>query len=172
MILRRPPTGRAGAEVGGQPAGEQDRPPQALGAGRSARSAVRRRRLGYRLGGHDAVAVSGTRGQDPVVATDAGGNNVYYVTVEALDSVDSRTLEAFADLIYLCVGDLDIPRQITALPLQEESIDISLWKRYKLPFENLDTAFILSWLHTGPALFPANASPVPLPAHVPDLGLS
>ena len=60
--------GRAGAEVGGKHAGEQGRPPQAMGAGRSARSAVRRRRLGYRLGGHDAVAVPGPRGQDPVVA--------------------------------------------------------------------------------------------------------
>ena len=39
----------------------------ALGAGRSARSAVRRR-LGNRLDRHDAAAVAGPGGQDPVVA--------------------------------------------------------------------------------------------------------
>ena len=35
-----------------------------MGAGRSARIAVRRR-LGNRLGRHDAAAVAGTGGQDP-----------------------------------------------------------------------------------------------------------
>ena len=38
-----------------------------MGAGRSARIAVRRR-LGNRLGRHDAAAVTGPGGQDPVVA--------------------------------------------------------------------------------------------------------
>ncbi len=63
-----PATGRACAEVGAQHPGQQGRPPQAMGAGRSARSAVRRRRLLNRFGGHDAAAVPGPGGQDPVVA--------------------------------------------------------------------------------------------------------
>ena len=62
-----PATGRACAEVGGKHPRQQGRPPQAMGAGRSARIAVRRR-LGNRIGRHDAAAVAGTGGQDPVVA--------------------------------------------------------------------------------------------------------
>ena len=62
-----PATGRACAEVGGKHPRQQGRPPQAVGAGRSARIAVRRQ-LGNRLGRHDAAAVAGTGGQDPVVA--------------------------------------------------------------------------------------------------------
>ena len=69
--------GCAGAEVGAQHPGQQGRPPQPMGAGRSARSAVRRRRLLNRFGGHDAAAVPGPGGQDPVVAQEmepgAGG---------------------------------------------------------------------------------------------------
>ena len=59
MILRRPPQGRAFAEVGGKHPRQQGRPPQPMAAGRSARRAVRRRRLGNRLGRHDAVAGPG-----------------------------------------------------------------------------------------------------------------
>ena len=55
-------------EVGGKHPLQQRRPPQAMAAGRSARNAVRRRRLLNRFGGHDAAAVPGTGGQDPVVA--------------------------------------------------------------------------------------------------------
>ncbi len=43
-------------------------PPQPMAAGRSARRAVRRRRLGNRLGGHDAVAGPGPDRQDTLVA--------------------------------------------------------------------------------------------------------
>ena len=68
MILRRTATGRALAEVGGKHPRQQGRPPQSMAAGRSARRAVLRRRLGNRLGRHDAVAGPGPGRQDPVVA--------------------------------------------------------------------------------------------------------
>ena len=58
---------RSFAEVGGKHPRQQGRPPQPMGAGRSARIAVRGR-LGNRFGGHDAAAEAGTGGQDPVVA--------------------------------------------------------------------------------------------------------
>ena len=63
-----PATGCACAEVGAKHPGQQSRPPQSMGAGRSARIDVRRRRLLNRFGGHDAAAVAGPGGQDPVVA--------------------------------------------------------------------------------------------------------
>ncbi len=63
-----PATGRAFAEVGGKYPRQQGRPPQPMAAGRSARRAVRRRRLGNRLGRHDEVAGPGPGRQDPVVA--------------------------------------------------------------------------------------------------------
>ena len=63
-----PATGRAFAEVGGKHPRQQGRPAQPMAAGRSARRAVRRRRLGNRLGRHDALAGPGPGRQDPVVA--------------------------------------------------------------------------------------------------------
>ena len=60
-----PATGRALAEVGGKHPRQQGRPAQPMAAGRSARRAVRRRRLGTRLGRHDAVAGPGPGGQAP-----------------------------------------------------------------------------------------------------------
>ena len=46
-----------------------------------------------------------------------------------------KSLDAFADLIYLCVGDLDIPAQIPADSVQCESLNISLCTCYKMSFE-------------------------------------
>ena len=61
-------TGRAFAVVGGKHPRQQGRPPQPMAAGGSARRAVRRRRLGNRLGRHDEVAGPGPGRQDTVVA--------------------------------------------------------------------------------------------------------
>ena len=58
-------TGRAFAEVGGKHPRQQGRPAQPMGAGRSARRAVLRRRLGTRLGRHDALAGPGPGARTP-----------------------------------------------------------------------------------------------------------
>ena len=66
MILRRPPQA-AHSLRSEENTRQQGRPPQPMAAGCNARIAVRRRRLGNRLGRRDAAAVTGPGGQDPVV---------------------------------------------------------------------------------------------------------